>query len=188
MAKIGYFRVSKDEQNTGLQKQALEQAGCVRLFCDEGVSGSQKERAGLSSLLVELQAGDTLAVWKLDRLGRSTVHLLQLLDELREKGVAFQSLTEGIDTNTAAGRMVFSVIAAMAELERENLRERTKAGLQAAKRRGVKLGRPPAMTPDQVSHAKALYAGGEGMRKAAIARSMGVDYSTMRRVLAVEDE
>lgn len=184
MAKIGYLRVSKEEQNTDLQKQALEQAGCVRLFCDEGISGGQKERAGLSAAFEVLQAGDTLTVWKLDRLGRSTVHLLQLLDELREKGIGFQSLTEGIDTNTAAGRMVFSVIAAMAELERENLRERTKAGLQAAKRRGVQLGRPRAMTPDQISHAKALYDNGHGMKKADIARSMGVDYATLRRALA----
>ena len=181
MAKIGYLRVSKEEQHTDLQHQALEQAGCDQIFEDEGISGAIKQRKGLTEAMDTLTAGDTLTVWKLDRLGRSTIHLLQLLDDFRQRGIAFQSLTEGIDTNTAAGRMVYSVIAAMAELERENLRERTKAGLASAKRRGVTLGRPKAMTPEQVSHAQSLL--DQGLRKAEIARTLNVKYSTLRDAL-----
>lgn len=181
MAKIGYLRVSKDEQNANLQIDTLAQAGCQPIFSDEGISGAEKQREGLNRAFEALQAGDTLTVWKLDRLGRSTIHLLQLLDELRHRDIAFHSLTEGIDTNTAAGRMVFSVIAAMAELERENLRERTKAGLVSAKRRGVKLGRPRTMTDEQIKHARSLQAG--GMRKADIARKMNVKYSTLSDAL-----
>lgn len=183
MTKIGYMRVSTDEQSTDLQKQALQLAGCKEIFADEGIGGGKKEREGLSKALAALNATDTLVVWKIDRLGRSTIDLLRLLDELQEREIGFQSITEGIDTGTAAGRMVFSMIAAMAQLERENLRERTKAGLRAAKKRGVKLGRPTTMNADQVSHAKALL--DSGMSKAEIARNMGVPYTTLRRSLII---
>ncbi|MGB0944940.1 MAG: recombinase family protein [Marinomonas sp.] len=181
MAKIGYIRVSTDEQNTDLQALALKEANCDKIYSDSGESGSKKTRPGLTEALKTLQTGDTLTVWKLDRLGRSQLDLLQLLDELQTRSIAFESITEGIDTNTPAGRMVFSMIAAMAQLERENLRERTKAGLKAAKKRGVRLGRPPAMSEEQISHAKNLLA--SGMRKADIARNMGIAYTTLRRSL-----
>lgn len=181
MAKIGYIRVSTDDQNSDMQRQALNAAGCDQIFSDEGVSGAKKQRKGLSEMMEVLQAGDTLAVWKLDRLGRSQLDMLNLLDELREREIAFQSLTEGVDTNTSAGRMVFSVIAAMAELERENIRERTKEGLKAAKRRGVRLGRPPTLTTDQIKHAKSLL--DDDIRMSDIARNMGVAYTTLRRAL-----
>lgn len=181
MNKIGYMRVSTDEQNTDLQRQALESVGCVEIFTDEGVSGAKKEREGLSKALETLKEGDTLTVWKIDRLGRSTLDLLSLLEELQKRDISFQSITEGIDTSTAAGRMVFSMIAAIAQLERENLKERTKAGLKAAKKRGVRLGRPTTMNADQVRYAKSLLDG--GMSKAEIARNMGVPYTTLRRTL-----
>lgn len=181
MPKYGYIRVSTTDQNSDLQYQALVAAGCVRCFEDFGHSGAKTERPALNELLDTLQAGDTLVVWKLDRLGRSTIHLLQILDKLRDRDIAFQSLTEGVDTTTPAGRMVFSIIAAMAEMERENLRERTKAGLMAAKKRGQRLGRPLAMTEDQVELAQELL--DSGKRKSEIARSLNVDYSTLRRAL-----
>jgi DNA invertase Pin-like site-specific DNA recombinase len=140
--KVGYVRVSDKDQSEALQIDALKAAGCNVIYGDHGVSGKIKKRVGLDDMLNSLKSGDTLAVWKLDRLGRSTIHLLQLLSDLRDRGVDFQAITQGIDTTTAVGRMLYGQLAVFAEYERSLISERTKAGMAAAKARGVHVGRP----------------------------------------------
>lgn len=140
--KIGYVRVSDKDQSENLQIDALKAAGCSVIYGDHGVSGAITKRCGLDEMLDSLEAGDTLVVWKLDRLGRSTIHLLQLLSDLRDRGVDFQAITQGIDTTTAVGRMLYGQLAVFAEYERSLISERTKAGMAAAKARGVHIGRP----------------------------------------------
>jgi len=152
--KIGYVRVSDSEQTESLQIDALKQAGCDVIYGDHGTSGSIAKRKGLDDLLVSLKDGDTLVVWKLDRLGRSTIHLLQLLDDLRTRSVDFQAITQGIDTTTAVGRMLYGQLAVFAEFEREQIRERTKAGMRAAKARGKHIGRPRKLTDRQIARAR----------------------------------
>lgn len=147
--KIGYMRVSDHDQTEALQLDALKAAGCDAIYGDHGVSGTVTARKGLDEVLEGLSSGDTLVVWKLDRLGRSTVHLLQLLAELRERGVDFQALTQGIDTTTAVGRMLYGQLAVFAEFEREQISDRTKAGMAAARRRGQHLGRPRMISAEQ---------------------------------------
>ena len=141
--KIGYVRVSDKDQTEALQVDALRSAGCDLIFRDHGVSGAVAKRSGLEDLLAEIVKGDTLVVWKLDRLGRSTIHLLKLLSDLQERGVSFCALTQGIDTRTAVGQMIYGQLAVFAEYERNLISERTKAGMAAAKARGVHVGRPP---------------------------------------------
>ena len=133
---------------------ALKLAGCTVIYGDHGVSGAIKKRKGLDELLTSLKTGDTLVVWKLDRLGRSTIHLLQLLDDLRKRGVDFQAITQGIDTTTAVGRMLYGQLAVFAEFEREQISERTKAGMRAAKARGKHIGRPRKLSPRQIQNAR----------------------------------
>ncbi|WP_299845277.1 recombinase family protein [uncultured Roseovarius sp.] len=140
--KIGYVRVSDADQSEALQIDALKAAGCVRLYTDHGVSGAKTERAALDQMLKELKQDDTLTVWKLDRLGRSTIHLLSILEDLQSRGIHFHAITQGIDTSTAVGRMIFGQLAVFAEYERSLISERTKAGMKAAKKRGVHVGRP----------------------------------------------
>lgn len=152
--KIGYVRVSDKDQTEDLQIDALKQAGCDVIYGDHGVSGSIAKRKGLNELLASLQAGDTLIVWKLDRLGRSTIHLLQMLDDLRKRDVDFKAITQGIDTTTAVGRMLYGQLAVFAEFEREQIRERTKAGMEAARKRGKHIGRPKKLTEKQVAYAR----------------------------------
>jgi DNA invertase Pin-like site-specific DNA recombinase len=152
--KIGYVRVSDHEQTENLQIDALKSAGCDMIYGDHGVSGAVTNRRGLAELLASLNEGDTLVVWKLDRLGRSTVHLLQLLDDLRKRGVDFQAITQGIDTTTSVGRMLYGQLAVFAEFEREQIRERTKAGMRAAKARGTHVGRPRKLTDKQIEEAR----------------------------------
>ncbi len=152
--KIGYVRVSDTEQTEDLQIDALNLAGCDVIYGDHGVSGAITKRKGLDDLLALLQSGDTLVVWKLDRLGRSTIHLLQLLDDLRKRGVDFQAITQGIDTTTAIGRMLYGQLAVFAEFEREQISERTKAGMAAAKARGKPIGRPRKLTSAQIHRAR----------------------------------
>lgn len=151
--RVGYARVSTDDQNLDLQLDALRAAGCASLFSDHGVSGAKAEREGLTAALAALRGGDTLVVWKLDRLGRSVRSLIDLIDGLRVKGCGFISLTDGIDSTTSAGRLVFHVIAAIAEFERSLISERTKAGMRAARERGVHVGRPRLLTAAQVIEA-----------------------------------
>jgi DNA invertase Pin-like site-specific DNA recombinase len=139
--KYGYARVSTDDQTPALQLAALKRAGCKTVFKDEGLSGATTKRPALSGCLKTLQEGDTLIVWKLDRLGRSLCDLIAMLDDLRARGVKFRSLTEAIDTDTPTGRAMWQMIGVLAELERSLISERTRAGVKAAQSRGVKFGR-----------------------------------------------
>ena len=138
---IGYARVSTDEQNMDLQIQALEKAGCHKIFSDHGFSGIQLNRPQLKEAINSLQNGDTFVVWKLDRLGRSLAHLVEMIKDFSNKGIQFKSLTENIDTTSPGGTLIFHIMAAMAQFERDLIGERTKAGLESARRRGELLGR-----------------------------------------------
>ena len=180
--KIGYARVSTDDQNLDLQRTALEAAGCERVFEDFGISGANFARPGLAAALAALGPGDVLAVWKLDRLGRSLGQLITMIDRLGKSGAGFQSLSEAIDTTTAGGRLVFHVMGALAEFERALIGERTKAGMQAAKRRGKTVGRPRKLTAHQLDYARALLTTGKETR-AGVAELFGVDVATLRRAL-----
>jgi DNA invertase Pin-like site-specific DNA recombinase len=156
---IGYARVSTDEQNLDLQRDALRKAGVAAkdIFTDK-VTGTQSDRPGLTQALSHLRAGDTLIVWRLDRLGRSLKHLIETVTVLKEQGVAFKSLTENIDTSTATGNLVFQIFGALAEFERNLIKERTMAGLEAARARGRKGGRPRRNpSSGRVAMAKKLY-------------------------------
>jgi DNA invertase Pin-like site-specific DNA recombinase len=179
--KIGYARVSTTDQNTDLQLEALKRAGCEQIFEDQ-VSGAVKKRPGLEKALAVVDAGDVLVVWRLDRLGRSLPHLIEVIAELGDRGAGFRSLTESIDTTTAGGRLVFHMMGALAEFERSLIQERTKAGLQAAKTRGVIGGRPRALSKAKIAHARKLIDAGES--PAAVAKSLGVGRSTLYRALS----
>ena len=179
--KYGYARVSTDDQNTALQLAALKRAGCTTLFTDEGLSGATVKRPALTRCLKALRPGDTLIVWKLDRLGRNLRDLITLLDELRTQGIKFRSLTEHIDTETAAGRAMWQMIGVLAELERSLITERTRAGAKAAKSRGVKFGRKLKLTPQQKHHARQLLT--QGMTVQEVASLLNVHRATLYRAL-----
>lgn len=153
--KIGYARVSTEDQRLDLQLASLQQTGCDTIF-EEKLTGASNTRPVLSRALASLHEGDVLVVWKLDRLGRSLQHLIEIVELLDSRGVGFQSLSDNIDTTTSGGRLLFHIIGAIAEFECAQISERTKAGMQAAKRRGIKMGRPRYMTPDQVNQARYL--------------------------------
>lgn len=177
----GYARVSTTEQDTALQHDALNQAGCVRLFTDHA-SGKLDSRPQLDQLLQTLLPGDTLIVWRLDRLGRSLKHLIEVVTELGERGVAFRSITEAIDTSTAGGRLIFHIMGALAEFERQLISERTHAGLQAARARGRHGGRPPALSADQQVLLRQLY--DERQHTVSqIANMLGIGRATVYRYL-----
>lgn len=179
--RIGYARVSTTDQDLALQRDALAAAGCRRLFTDT-MSGAKAARPGLDECLAFLHPGDTLVVWRLDRLGRSLTDLLALAGHLDGAGVHLHSLTEAIDTATPGGRLVFTVFGALAQFERELMVERTKAGLESARARGRVGGRPPALTPDGVAAARTLRA--QGSSWPAIATALGVSRSTVIRAVA----
>ena len=179
--RIGYARVSTNDQTLALQRDALKEAGCEKVFTDQGVSGTAATRPGLDRAMRALKNGDTLVVWKLDRFGRSLSHLVQTVAELGDRGVSFQSLSDPIDTTNAGGRLVLHMMGALAEFERALIVERTRAGLRAAKRRGVKLGRKPSLTPGQVTHARRLIDGGESPR--TVATTLRVGRTTLWRAL-----
>ena len=166
MALVGYARVSTLDQNPALQRDALAAAGCVKLFEDRA-SGARADRPGLAQALAFLREGDVLAVWKLDRLGRSLPHLIETVAALAARGVGFRSLTEAIDTTTPGGRLVFHLFGALGQFERDVIRERTRAGLAAAAARGRKGGRKPVVTDDKLRRARALLAQGLTVREAA---------------------
>lgn len=155
MRNFGYARVSTVEQNMDLQLTALNSAGCIRILTDEGFSGADFSRPGLTKMLRILRRGDTLTVWRLDRLGRSLFELLKLIRDLNERGVEFRSLSESLDTSTPAGRLLLHVLASMAEFERSLISERTRAGMAAARARGSRIGRRPAMSVEQLVKARA---------------------------------
>ncbi|KAF0139094.1 MAG: Resolvase/integrase [Stygiobacter sp.] len=152
---IGYARVSTEEQNLDLQTDALKKAGCEKVFADK-ISGVKSERKGLNAALEMLRPGDVLMVWRLDRLGRSLKHLIELVGELEQKNIGFCSLTENIDSTTPGGKLVFHLFGALAEFERNLIRERTKAGLAAARARGRKSGRKNVMDEKKIRQAQAL--------------------------------
>jgi DNA invertase Pin-like site-specific DNA recombinase len=154
---IGYARVSTLEQSLDLQKDALQKAGSERIFTDT-LSGATAVREGLNEALSHLRIGDVLVVWKLDRLGRSLKHLIETVTDLESRGIGFRSLTENIDTTTAGGKLIFHVFGALAEFERDLIRERTLAGLSAARTRGRSGGRPRSLTPKKIAQLKALAA------------------------------
>jgi DNA invertase Pin-like site-specific DNA recombinase len=153
---IGYARVSTHEQTLNLQQDALTKAGCKKIFTDTA-SGAKTERVGLAEALTYVRNSDTLVVWRLDRLGRSLPHLIATMTDLEERGVGFKSLTENIDTTTSGGKLIFHIFGALAEFERNLIRERTQAGLIAARKRGRIGGRPKALTPRQIRIAQSLY-------------------------------
>lgn len=157
--KIGYARVSTEDQNLDLQIAALKRAGCSRLFSDHGISGSQFARPGLKSAMEALVPGDTLVVWRLDRLGRTLRKLVELIDELGTRDIEFMSLNECINTTSSGGVLVFHVMAALAQFERSLISERTRAGMAAARARGQQLGRRRSLTQDQCDEARQLLAG-----------------------------
>lgn len=176
---LGYERVSKDDQNLYLQRDALTAAGCTEIYSEkESRALKSNERAELRNLLRAIRPGDTLIVWKLDRLGGNLVDLITLSDDLAQRGVHFRSLTENIDTSTATGRMFFQFISLLAEFERNRLIERTRAGLAAARARGRKGGRPKALTPKQIREAKALLADPEITVK-DVCEKLGVSRTTL---------
>jgi DNA invertase Pin-like site-specific DNA recombinase len=177
---IGYARVSTADQNPALQRDALKQAGCERIF-EEAASGAKENRPQLTAALDHMRKGDTLVVWKLDRLARSMKQLIETVGQLETAGVKFRSITENIGTDSAGGRFVFHIIGALAEFERSLIRERTAAGLRAARARGRKGGRPKSMTAGDVQAAEALLAGNVG--PGAIAKRMGVSRATLYRHL-----
>jgi len=178
----GYARVSTDEQNLNLQLDALEHAGCDRIFRDEGISGAATARPGLYEALSSLQEGDVLTVWKLDRLGRSLSHLINVIEELENKSVGFKSLSESIDTTTSGGKLIFHIFGALAEFERSLIAERTRAGLDAAKKRGKRLGRPSRLSKEQISHAVKMISSGQET-VSGMADLYGVHRSTLFRAM-----
>ena len=176
--KIGYARVSTRDQNLDLQTAALNKVGCTRIF-EETMSGAKRARPELEKTLDHARAGDTLVVWKLDRLGRSVKDLVELVGELEKRGVHFQSVTDNIDTSTPAGRFFFHVMASLAQMERELLIERTRAGLDAAKSQGRVGGRKRVMSESKLESAKKLLAAGAAPRD--VAADLGVSVPTLYR-------
>lgn len=177
---VGYARVSTDDQNVDAQTDALLNAGCGEIFTDK-VSGAAISRPGLDRAVKTLRAGDTLVVVRLDRLGRSMLHLVQTVHELQERGIGFRSLSESIDTTSAAGKLVLHIFAGLADFERELIRERTRDALQAKKRRGERIGRRPALSPSRLLAAREMLANGHGASH--VARVLKVGRSTLYRSL-----
>jgi DNA invertase Pin-like site-specific DNA recombinase len=177
--KIGYARVSSDDQNLDMQRDALHRAGCERIY-EETASGGKIDRAELLRLCEAMRAGDTLVVWRLDRLGRSLKQLIATVEQLETLGAGFHSLTENIDTTSPGGKLVFHLFAALAEFERALIRERTNAGLKAARDRGRQGGRPLALTATKQQMAQALRAD-TSQSVTAICKTLGISKATFYR-------
>lgn len=177
---LGYARVSTTDQTADAQEDALRAAGCKKVRT-ETASGATTARPELTDLFTHLRDGETLVVWRLDRLGRSLPHLLQTVEDLERRGVGFKSLTESIDTTTSGGRLIFSIFGAIAEFERNLIRERTQVGLAAARARGRTGGRLPKMTPNKIRQAKKMR--DSGMAQLEIAEILGVGRTTLYRYL-----
>lgn len=179
-SRIGYARVSTLDQDPTLQLDALDTACCIRIFT-EHASGATRDRPQLTAALEYLRSGDTLVVWRLDRLGRSLSHLVATMGDLNARGVELISLTEAIDTNTATGRLVFHMAGAFAQFERDLIAERTRAGLASAAQRGRHPGRPTVMTPTKIAAAKVMLEAGQSQR--AIAEVLGVSHTSLGRAM-----
>lgn len=183
MAMVGYARVSTSDQDAALQIDALHDAGCERIFSDTA-SGANAARPQLAAAMAYLRQGDVMVVWKLDRLGRSMGHLVEVIGSLGKQGIGFRSLTEAIDATTPTGQLLFHMMGALAQFERDLIRERTRAGLKAAAARGRKGGRRPIITADIVDKAKILTGQGLSVREAA--QRLRIGKSTLYNALAVE--
>jgi DNA invertase Pin-like site-specific DNA recombinase len=179
----GYARVSTADQNLALQRDALTKAGVERIFSDRGVSGI-KRRPQLERMLKGLAPGDVVVIWKLDRIGRSLPDLLRVVETIQQRGATLRSITEHIDLSTAAGRLLVNVLGSLASFERDLLLERTRAGIDAARARGVHLGRRKVLGPAQVRQARSLLKGGESVR--SIAAGMKVSHMTLYRALRAD--
>jgi DNA invertase Pin-like site-specific DNA recombinase len=177
--KVGYVRVSKREQNPELQRRELEAAGCERIF-EERISSRKETRPQLEAALDYCREGDVLVIWRLDRLGRSLKELIELVNGLKERGVGFKSLRENLDTTTPGGKLVFHVFASIAEFERDIIRERTMAGLEAARARGRKGGRKPVMDEKKIALARRLMADRDNSIQ-YICETLGVSRATLYR-------
>jgi len=176
---VGYARVSTSDQTLDLQHDALTKAGCTKIFTDTA-SGAQAERKGLTEALSYVRAGDTLVVWKLDWLGRSLKDLITRIRELNDRKIGFKSLTENIDTTTSGGKLIFHIFGALAEFERDIIRERTTAGLEAARARGKRGGRPKALSPERIKLARRLYAD-TSTSVTEICNMLGISRHTLQR-------
>ena len=185
MAKIGYARISRSEQSADLQHDALLAAGCVRIFTDE-MSGARADRPGLKQALDYVREGDTLCAWRLDRIGRSVVHLIEVVAELEFRGVALQSLNEQIDTSSPSGKLVFHVFSAIAEFERNLIRERVTAGLEAARKRGRIGGRRRVVDTAKARSIRAMRS--QGMTTSEILESAQISRATLFRFYREEGE
>lgn len=184
MAIIGYARISTSDQSTDLQRDALLAAGCSRIFSDE-MSGARADRPGLKQALDYVREGDTLAVWRLDRVGRSVAHLIEVVGELERRGVALQSLTEQIDTSSPSGKLVFHVFSAIAEFERNLIRERVTAGLEAARKRGRIGGRPKVVDAAKARSIRAMKS--QGLTTSEILESAQISRATLFRFYKEEE-
>jgi len=182
--QVGYARVSTKDQKLHLQKEALDQAKCDKTY-EDTISGMKSSRKGLDLALEVLREGDTLVVWKLDRLGRNVKDLVTIVGKLEQRGIHFKSLTDNIDTSTTAGRFFFHVMASLAQMERELLVERTQAGLNAARQRGRVGGRKRAMTDSKLESAKRLLA--DGVPPKDVAADLGVSVPTLYRWLPASE-
>lgn len=178
---VGYARVSTQDQNPALQIDALTAAGCERIFT-ERASGAQRDRPELAAAISYIRAGDSLVVWKLDRLARSLPQLIETVAHLEAQGIGFRSLTEAVDTTSAGGKLIFHIFGALAEFERSVIRERTHAGLKAARDRGRKGGRPPALSAADLAAARALLSDPE-ITVAEVAKRLQVSPATLYRHL-----
>ena len=179
--QIGYARVSTDDQNLSLQLDALQAAGCDKVFQDY-VSGAAVKRPGLDAALAALRPGDVLTVWRLDRLGRTMPHLVSTVADFAEREIGFQSITEAMDTTTAGGELLFHVMGALAQFERRLNAERSRAGIDAARRRGKHLGRPADLTPEKISHARHMIDKGE-QTVTGMAKLLDVHRVTLHKAL-----
>lgn len=178
---VGYARVSTQEQNLALQRDALKSAGCGRVFVEKA-SGAQRDRPELKAAIDYMRDGDTLVVWKLDRLARSLKQLIETVENLGQRGIGLRSITESIDTGTSGGKLIFHVFGALAEFERSVIRERTQAGLKAARARGRVGGRPAALTDADLTEARALLSNPD-ISVAQVAKRLGIAESTLYRHL-----
>lgn len=178
---IGYARVSTMDQTLALQQDAMEKAGCERIFTDTA-SGAKAERVGLAEAIGYAREGDILVVWRLDRLGRSLKHLIETISALAERKIGFKSITENIDTTTSGGKLIFHIFGSLAEFERDIIRERTQAGLTAARARGRKGGRPRALTPKKAEQARTLY-NDKNRSITEICRTLNISRATLYRYM-----
>lgn len=184
---IGYARISTQDQTLNLQQDALEKIGCTKIFTDT-ISGAATERKGLDEAITFLREGDTLVVWRLDRLGRSLKHLIETISLLEQRNIGFQSITENIDTTTSGGKLIFHLFGALAEFERDLIRERTLAGLLAARARGRLGGRPKAKTldtPKKVAMAQSLYDDKNNTIN-EICKTLNISRATLYRYITVK--